>query len=331
MAAATINWKRFAEIVNAHQTFVLTSHVRPDCDALGSELGMAGVLESLGKRVRIVNAETTPPNLSFIDPAKKILALGKDVFLEDVISTDVIMVLDTSAWIQLGAMADAIRLAPSLKVIVDHHLTQDDLGAEIFKDTSAEATGRLVVEAAEALGVALTSEIATPLFAAVATDTGWFRFGSATSGTYRVAARLIDAGARPAQIYGDLYEQDSLGRMKLRGVVLQRIVSELGGRLGHTYIRQKDFTDTGAVPSDTEDLINIVLSVRGTEVAVIFVELSQGGVKVSFRSRGTLDCSQMAAQFNGGGHKAAAGATLITTLQEGQSQVLDAVRQAMKQ
>src|SRR2546429_7004423 len=104
-----VNWPRFAELIHAHQRFVLTSHVRPDCDALGSELGMAGVLEALGKNVRIVNAQVTPPNLRFIDPGRKIKALGEDVQPDELADVELIMVLDTSAWAQLGKMGDVIR------------------------------------------------------------------------------------------------------------------------------------------------------------------------------------------------------------------------------
>src|SRR5688572_18307163 len=145
----TINWPRFAEIVRANERFLLTSHVRPDCDALGSELGMAGVLESLGKNVRIVNGQKTPPNIAFIDPARKIQTLHEDVKPEALSDVQVLMILDTSAWAQLGPMSDVIRPSQARKVLVDHHVGEDDLGAELFKDTSSEATGRLVVEAAE--------------------------------------------------------------------------------------------------------------------------------------------------------------------------------------
>src|SRR5215204_2200219 len=105
----TVNWPRFAEVVRAHQRFLLVSHIRPDCDALGSELGMEGVLEALGKDVKIVNGHATPPNLAFIDPNEKIGVIGKNVQPADLADRDAIMILDTSAWQQLGAMADVIR------------------------------------------------------------------------------------------------------------------------------------------------------------------------------------------------------------------------------
>jgi phosphoesterase RecJ-like protein len=325
----SINWPRFAEIIRAHERYVLVSHVRPDCDALGSELGMAGVLEALGKKVRIVNGQATPPNLAFIDPTKQIGVIGQTVQAAELADVQVVMILDTSAWQQLGPMADFIRPFHGKRLVVDHHVSADNLGAEEFKDTKAEATGRLVVDAAEALGVKLTPEIAMPLFAAVATDTGWFRFGSASAATYRTAAKLIDAGAQPAAIYRELYEQDTLGRVKLRGVILSRVTNELGGRLAYTHVLKEDFEQTGSLPSDTEDVINMALAIKGTEVAVIFVEQAGGTFKISFRSRSKVDCSQLAERFAGGGHKAAAGATVKGTLAEVQPLVLDAVRSAM--
>ncbi|HEV3021433.1 MAG TPA: DHHA1 domain-containing protein [Pirellulales bacterium] len=326
----SVHWPRFVELVRAHQRFLLTSHVRPDCDALGSELGMAGVLEALGKDVLIVNAQKTPPNLQWIDPQRRLKTLGADVQLAELNAIEVLLVLDTSAWAQLGDMALVLRSTTAKKLVLDHHVSQDDLGAEAFKDTQAEATGRLVLEAAEALGVELTPDIAAPLFAALATDTGWYRFASTTGDTYRFAGRLVDSGARPCEIYRQLYEQDTLARLQLIGRTLGRTQGEFDGRLVHTAVFLDDFKATGALPSDTEDVINMTLTVAGTEVAVILVEQSTGKFKVSFRSRSAVDCSKLAETFGGGGHKAAAGAMVDGPFDQAQQRVLDAVRQAMR-
>jgi phosphoesterase RecJ-like protein len=178
--------------------------------------------------------------------------------------------------------------------------------------------------------------MAMPLYAAVATDTGWFRFGSTSAGTMRCGAGLIEAGAKPAEIYNALYEQMTLARLKLIGRTLANTVAELGGRLVHTRILKEDFEATGALPSDTEDVINMTLQVAGTEMAVILVEqpvvdAARGGAfKVSFRSRSKVDASKLAEQFGGGGHKAAAGATVRGTFAESQARVLDAVKAAMR-
>ena len=324
-----IDWPAFAEIIKANETFLLTSHIRPDCDALGSELGMAGVLEALGKKVRIVNGHPTPPNLAFIDPTNKIEVLGEHVQVDELKDMDVMMILDTSAWAQLGPMGDVVKTTNARKIIVDHHVSEDDLGAEPFKNVKAEATGRLVVEAADTLGVELTPEIATPVFAAVATDTGWYRFPSVDGGTYRLAARLVDSGASLTGIYGDLYERDTAGRVRLRGTILSRSKTELDGRLVHTYALKEDFETTGALPSDTEDVINLTMAIAGTEVAVILVGQLEGGFKLSFRSRCDIDCSKLAEHFKGGGHKAAAGAFIEEPFEVAQEKVLSHVRSQM--
>lgn len=327
----TIDWPRFVEVVRAHQRFVLVSHIRPDADALGSELGMAGVLEKLGKQVKIVNGHATPRNLEFLDPERRIKTIGVNASASDVEGWDALMVLDTSAWAQLGPMADVVRAFPGKRIILDHHMSSDDLGAEVFKNTTAEATGRLVIEAADHLGVSITPEIASPLFAALATDTGWFRFRSLSADSFRWAARLVDCGAVPQEIYTALYERDTLARIQLIGRIMARTTTELDGRLVHTACFMDDFQATGAVPSDTEDVVNMTLAVAGTQVAVIFVEQQSGGYKISFRSRAAgVDCSKLAEQFAGGGHKAAAGAFLNEPYESAQKKILDAVRAAMK-
>jgi phosphoesterase RecJ-like protein len=326
-----INWNRFSELIRSHERFLLTSHIRPDCDALGSELGMAGLLEALGKHVTIVNGQPTPPNLAFLDPQKKLRSLGADVKPAELADVQVLLVLDTSAWAQLGPMADVVRTTRAYKAVLDHHIDSDDLGAELFKDTTAEATGRLVLEAARHLGVKLTAELASPLFAAVATDTGWFRFVSVSGDTFRGAGALVDAGAVPQQIYTDLYERETLARLQLRGRILARTRTELDGRLAYTMALREDFDATGALAPDTEDVVNLALAILGVEVAAIFVEQADGGIKISFRSRTpNVDCNALSRTFGGGGHRAAAGAFLPGTLAEVQPKVLDAVRAQMR-
>src|SRR3990172_4947640 len=135
-----IPWHRFTELVHSHDRFLLTSHIRPDCDALGSELGLALVLESLGKHALIVNAQETPPNLRFIDPQRRLKTLGVDVQPHELEACEVLMVLDTSAWAQLGTMAEVVRSSRAHKLILDHHLGEDDLGAQLFKDPKPHAT-----------------------------------------------------------------------------------------------------------------------------------------------------------------------------------------------
>jgi len=325
-----IDWPRFVEFIGGKEKILLTTHHRPDCDAVGSELGMVHVLKRLGKEVMTANPFEVPPNFQFLDPDGLLQHFSK-VPKDYMDSADLLLVLDTTAWAQLGAMGDVIRAFQGDVAVMDHHISGDDLGAILFKDTTAEATGRLVFEAAVHLGVEVTPEIAAPVFAALATDTGWFRFSSTTERTYQLAARIVAAGARPDQIYKDLYECETLARINLTGRVLAKTRTELDGRLIHTWISLDDFDTCGALPGDSEDLINMTLAVAGTEFAVIFVEQRIGGFKISFRSRCKLDCSKIAAQFGGGGHKKAAGASVAAeTIEQAHSEVLAVVREAMQ-
>jgi phosphoesterase RecJ-like protein len=325
-----VDWQRFREVISCAENIVLTSHIRPDCDALGSCLGLAGVLRTLGKRVRIVCGQPTPPNLTFIDPDHQILTIHQDIGPEEIADADLQVIVDTSAWAQLGPMADVIRNSTCKRIIFDHHVGEDDMNAELFKETRAEAAGRMVVDAARELGVELDAEIAQALFAALATDTGWFRFSSVNEKTFEAAASLLRAGAVPAEVYGHLYERETLGRVRLRGLVLTRIELELEGRLTHTYILAEDYQATGALPSDTEDLVNLALEIEGTEFAVILVGLITGGFKVSFRSRCSVACNEVAKRFGGGGHQAAAGAFVNQDLATTREQVLGHVREFME-
>lgn len=301
-----IDWRPFVEIVREHKSFVITSHMRSDCDAIGSELGLALALRSLGKVARIVNGDAVPPHIAFIDPHHDALVLGQDIQPNEV-ECDVLIVVDTSAWAQLGPMADVVRNTSAKKVVIDHHLSQDDLGAVVFKDTDSEATGRLILGAIDAIGGTVTPEIASALFAAIATDTGWFRFNSVTALTFAAAGRLVHSGAQPGATFAQLYEQNTLARLHLQGRILAATKTQLDGRIIYSGATPKDLAETGAETTDTEDVVNRLLGVAGVDVALLFLELGPEETKVSLRSRTGVDVRKIAEQFGGGGHAAASG------------------------
>jgi phosphoesterase RecJ-like protein len=325
-----LDWASLLEILKNSRRVVLTSHVRPDCDALGSELGMAGILEALGKDVRIVNAQATPPGLKWIDPDGKIESLAEGVKPADLADRDLLIVVDTSAWAQLGAMGDVLKSMRDRVLVVDHHVSEDDLGDRWFKDTSAEATARIISEIGLRLRVPLTERIATPLYAGLSTDTGGFRFPSVSGESFRVAARMVDAGASPSAIYRELFEQDTLARLHLVGRTLASAHTSHDGRVITSTVRLADIKETAATPHDTEDLINLTLAVKGTEVAAILIEQTDGRIKVSFRSRSGVDASALAARFGGGGHKAAAGTILPGPFDAAYQSVTAAVDEAVR-
>ena len=325
-----LDWASLLEVLRGCGRVVLTSHVRPDCDALGSELGMLGILEAIGKDVRIVNAQSTPAGLKWIDPANRIESLQDGVKKDDLADRDLFLVLDTSAWAQLGAMGDVAKTMREKVLVVDHHVSEDDLSDRWFKDTSAEATARIVYEIGLRLRVPLTERIATPLYAGLSTDTGGFRFPSTSGETFRVAARLVDAGASPPTVYRELFEQDSIARLHLVGRTLAGAQISHDGRVITSTVRQSDIKEAQALPADTEDLVNLTLAVKGTELAVILIEQPDGRIKTSFRSRSHVDCNLLAARFGGGGHKAAAGAILPGPFAAAHALVATAVDEAWR-
>jgi phosphoesterase RecJ-like protein len=322
-----LDWAPFVEFVRPHQRFLLTTHVRPDGDGLGSMLALADALGQFGKSVRMIVASVLPPRYDFLDPDHRIQRFhlpGTEYH-----DSDAVIVLDTGTWNQLGDFGSLLRQLPCPRAVIDHHLTQDDLGGIRFVDTSAEATGRLVHEAITALGTPLSAAAAHCLFVAVAMDTGWFRHRNTTPATLALAGRLVEAGAQPTDAYEALFEQSTLGRLKLMGVVLSRMQVAHGGLVAHTEIHRGDYEATGAVPQDSEDLVNYTRSVAGVEVGLFFMEQPRGGIKVSLRSRQRVDVARIAEQFGGGGHRLASGCTLDTTLEEARRRVLAAVTAAL--
>lgn len=326
----SIDWTPLADLLETHDRFLVTTHVRPDGDALGSEVGMAGLLRQKGKDVRVVNASPTPPRYDFLDPDRTVFEhLGTLVQPGELGDREVAVILDLSAWNQLGEMEGVIRDFRGPRVVIDHHVSQDDLGALFLKDTTAEATGMLVMAAVSALGGTFTREVATGLLTAIAMDTGWFRHTNTRAATLRAAAELIESGAPIAAIYRDLFERNTLARLKLVGETLSGLRTEQGGRVAYATISLEDLERTGAIPPDSEDLVDFTVSLRGVEVGMLFIQQARGGVKVSFRSRNGLDCSRLAASLGGGGHRAAAGATLPGTVEEAVEHALAAVRKAL--
>lgn len=323
-----IDWEPLIDVIRSQDRFLLSSHVRPDADAIGSELGLAYALDALGKDVRIVNPSEWPATLSFLDPGRRCKKLGASMTAEEARDTDVHIVMDTSAWGQLQDVGEVFKTTKAAhRAVIDHHVSSDDLGIPVLRDTTAAATGELIFELCEAMGAEVGADAATALYCAIATDTGWFRFPSTTSRTMRIAGELIDRGAEPHVLYRLIHEQRTIGRLRLHGRVIGRTNLDCEGRLGYLTVSLQDYKETGAVPADTEDLVNQCLTVSGVEAAFIGIEQPNGNVKVSFRSRLGLDVAQVAGLFDGGGHKQAAGATLPGPLADVLAKVLPPMQQ----
>ena len=325
-----LNWKSLWETIRKHQRFILTSHVRPDGDSIGSQQAMAETLETMGKETILLNQDPVPHTISFLDPNKKVIPLAEltDSQKGFVESADCHIILDLSSWSQLGTVSNLYRNGKREKIIIDHHNSKRDLPGTYFLDPDAEATGSLVFEALEVSGIPMSKSTAFALFTAISSDTGWFRFGSMKPRTFEIAAKLMERGVVPAELYKLLYEQESLGRIHLIGTALSNVEPHRNGKIMITHLLQSDFDQAGAHRSDSEDIVNELLKVKGTEQAIIMVEQKTGAFKISFRSRSAVDCSQLAAQFNGGGHPQAAGASCDLPFNETKAALLKAAEDA---
>lgn len=317
-----LDWTPLVDLVRRRQRFLLTTHIRPDGDGIGSMMALEDALRRRGKDVRMTVASVFPPRYRFLDPDSRIERFeATDRFRQ----VDAAIVMDTGTWNQLGDLGPFLKELPVPKLVIDHHPTQDDLGAVRLVDIKAEATGRLTYEAIQALDEPLSATAAQALFVALAMDTGWFRHTNTTPATFTLGAELVRAGARPEKLYEQLFEQSTLARLRLTGLVLERLRTSADGRIAWTEIHRADYAATGATPADSEDLINYTRSVAGVEVGLLFMEQPRGGIKISFRSRSTVDVGKVAEQFGGGGHRLASGAILETSLDDARSLVLQAV------
>jgi len=315
-----LDWTPLVALLKQQSEILLMTHIRPDADGLGSQLALAEGLEQLGLKVRVVIASPLPSRYQFLDPTQTRIEPFHPPG-ESFLSASLVLVMDTGTWNQLGDFAPFLQAFAGAKAVVDHHRTQDPIGLS-FIDTTAEATGRLAYELLLALGVSFTPSMAQHLFAALAMDTGWFRHSNATPATFHLASRLMEYGAKPTELYEQLFEAAPLGRLKLTGRAIERLQVVLNGQVAYTEIFLKDYPECFAVPGDTEDLSQIPRSVLGVEVALVFIEQPDGGTKVSFRSRSRIDVSALAERFGGGGHKLASGARVARPLSEVRQAVL---------
>ncbi len=298
---------------------LLTSHAAPDGDALGSELGLAEVARALGIAATIVNRDPHPAPLGFL-PGLETIRVQAELPAGFEREFDLAVLLECPGLDRPG-LAGLERL-PLLNI--DHHLENARYAEVNVVDEDAPAVGEMVLAIAEAAGVAVTESMATNLYAALVTDTGDFRYSNATPRAFAAAARLVTAGARPAEIAEALWEHNPERVVRLTAEVLGTLELLAGGRLAVISCDRAMLERAGARPEDTENLINIPRGIDGVRVAVFFKALKDGAVRVSLRSRGDVDVQGVAKAFGGGGHRNAAGCTIPGTVAEARPRLLAA-------
>ncbi len=319
---ANASLDQIGEILRNHQSFVLISHVRPDGDAIGSQIALGFSLMAAGKSVRLINEDGLPDNLAFMAGSDKI-----ETPPAEPLDVEVAIALDTAAQPRLGE--NALKAAANAKIWlnIDHHKSNPSYGDFNLIDPTSPATGQILYQLITALKLPLPDESRDAIYVAVSTDPGSFQYPSTTAKTYEMAADLIHRGLDVGQINSDTYDNHPYRRVELMRALLNTLELSPDGLVANWEMRDQTRIDLKLLPEDSEGLIDIIRAIRGVQIAVFFEELETGKIRVSMRSKDRrVDVSNVALEFGGGGHALAAGIRMAGPLEEAKKQVLASLR-----
>jgi bifunctional oligoribonuclease and PAP phosphatase NrnA len=287
---------RIIDTINRHRSFLITSHVRLDGDALGSELALYEMLSNMGKEVVLYNQDETPGNYRFLPGSSKIIHK-----LPSLEKCDVVFVLDCSEFDRIGD--EASRIVTMQHIInIDHHVSNRNFGSIVLVDHSASSTAELLYGLILKMDVNITKDMATNLYAAILTDTGGFCYGNTKKEALIAAGNLVGSGADPQWISENVYESNPLSKIRLLTKVLETLAFDWEKKVGYMVVYRRDINDAGALLEHTEGFVDIPRSIDGVEVSILFTELSEYQFKLSLRSKGKVNVERIARAFGGGGH-----------------------------
>jgi len=309
------------ELVRTGRRFCLLAHLYPDGDVLGSQLGLGLALREDGRSVAFACRHAVPEPFHFLPGAGDV-----QQWKEGRGEYDVVVTLDCPDPGRVGGLLDGLRQPGARLLNIDHHGDNRRYGDVNWIQPGAAATGEMVYALVEAAGLRLTPAVAVNLYTAIVTDTGSFRYSNTTPETFRIAARLVEAGADPADVGIKLYETRHLAGLHLLGRILQQVETNPEGTIAWVVIDKSQTESPDLL--EAEDFITYPRSLRTAQVAVLFRELA-GEVKVSLRAKGEVNVARIAARFGGGGHPNAAGVVLPGDVEHAKAAVLGAVREAL--
>ena len=292
-----------AEAIRSAERIVLACHVNPDGDALGSMLGLAIGLRSIGKHVDVLSADGVPETLRFLPESSTVMHASP------IAEYDLGIGMDAGDAKRMGPNMDTILGCPTV-IDIDHHVTSGVFGNIRIVDGHRASTSELVHDLLVILEIPLNAEIAQCLMCGIYTDTGGFRYPSTTSGTYQIGAALRDAGANADVIVSNVFENRTESAQRLLGRALVQMGRSDSGAIVWSIITLSDFAVTGALDSETDGVSHALRSVRGAKVSILMREQAAGGFRTSLRCTEGIDVSKVAAQFGGGGHRLASGCTV---------------------
>jgi phosphoesterase RecJ-like protein len=307
MAATDPDIRQIADAIRARQRFVIASHSRPDGDSIGSQLAMAYALRALGKDVTVVNVDPAAPALMAF-PGVPDIVIAPAVAGE----FDAAIVMECSDYARTGVTG----LDRFFTMNIDHHPGNSGYGQINWFDASAAACAEMVFDVVEALGVQMSVEIATHIYVAILTDTGSFHFSSLSPRTFDICRRLLEAGVDPVRVARQVYDNSTIGRLKLCGAVLNTMRIDPTGRIAVLYLDQEMAGTAGATYDDTEGVINQPLTVKDVQAVVFFKQAQGDHYRISLRSKGEVDIGAVAKEYGGGGHKNASGCSASGPIDE---------------
>jgi bifunctional oligoribonuclease and PAP phosphatase NrnA len=319
-----IQFESFRRIVETHQRFLLTTHINPDGDGLGTEVALALYLQKLDKQATILNCSATPYNYLFLDNIYPIHHFQESSHTRLIDESEVILVIDTNHLDRVAAMKPFIQESNAIRVCIDHHLEPAEFANLYILDEPSSATGEIVYRMLSYLnGRTIDRETAIALYTAIMTDTGGFRYPRTSPEVHKIVAILIQMGADPVAIHEQVYERGKINRLQLLGMALATLQLEHEGKVAYMVITRHMFEITNTTEADTDAFVPYTLSIEGVKVGLLFTEM-ENGIKINFRSKGDIWINQLAKEFGGNGHKNAAGATILKgTLKEYVHQIVD--------
>ena len=313
----------FMEFVARYQKFLLTTHVNPDGDGLGSEVAMALWLRAMGKDVRVLNDSVVPTAFLFLTQDQTLESWDAEIAEQRFTEADALIVLDTSNRQRIGRLAPLLDQHIIPIAIVDHHASHTTgFGQVNVIEPDASSTVEIVYDLLKESNATLTPAIAEALYVALMTDTGSFRYSNTDSHAHRMAADLLAHGLDPGKIHNKVHSHASAGRLRFFGEVLSAIEMLEDGRVVVMEASPEQFQRHGLVGSDTEGLVDMPRTIAGVDVVALFSEVEPGKVKVSLRSTGRVDIDAICTGLGGGGHRHAAGVLLRGTRADARSRVL---------
>ena len=323
------DWRPFEEFLARNDPFVLTTHVNPDGDGLGSEVALALYLRGLGKRVTILNDGTLPFNFDFLAAHYPIETYESERAAAVFADATALVILDTSSLSRLGRLRPHLE-TPGLEVaVVDHHLGEVDFARVAIVEKRAAATGELLYDFLRRHPEAWTPAMAEAAYVALLTDTGSFRFSNTDAEAFAMAAHLVALGVEPEKVSARIYRHRHAGRVRFLGTILRDMQLNEAETVAWLEVRHADMEAFGIRNEDTEGLVDFPRTVPGVHVVALFTETGNGKVKVSLRSDGLVNVMELAGRFGGGGHRVASGALVSGTLAEVRARILDAVAESL--